>query len=141
MKLISIIPPISFSSCIAGFIKIAWDKNHCKMCETLNNECLSTIKKYFKFKSNENPFGMLEETLLLFFSSILYISIILLFEYKIFARLYQLGFNSIVGTDVDNKDNFEDPDVSVERDHVKAAITRSRSSRNNICQQVLNKPN
>lgn len=142
MKIISIIPPISFSSCIAGFIRIAWDKNHCKMCETLNKECLSTIQKYFEFRSNENPYGMLEETLLLFFSSILYITIIFLFEHKIFTRLYQLGFNSIAGIDVDNINNFEDPDVTVERDYVKVARTRSHSSRNKIfCHHVLNKSN
>lgn len=63
----------------------------------------------------------MEQTLFLLFSSILYIAIILLFDYKIFARLYQFCFNKIIGTDVGYKGDFEDPDIGDERDKVDAA--------------------
>lgn len=67
----------------------------------------------------------MEETLYLLFSSILYIAIILLFDYKIFARLYQFVFNTIVGTGIGYKKDDEDPDVGGERDKVDAAKSRS----------------
>lgn len=69
--------------------------------------------------------GILEETLFLMFSSILYIALIFLFDYKIFARLYQFGFNKVVGTGIGYKDDNEDPDVGGERDKVDAAKNRS----------------
>lgn len=68
---------------------------------------------------------MLEDFLFLLFSSILYITIILLFDYKVFARLYQLIFNQIVGTGVGFKDDNEDPDIGNERDKVDAAKCHS----------------
>jgi len=85
----------------------------------------SERKSYFVFKSDKNPNGILEETLFLLFSSILYISIILLFDYKIFHRLHQFVFNKIIGTGVSYKDMNEDPDVGGERDKVDAAKTCS----------------
>lgn len=63
----------------------------------------------------------MEDTLFLFFSSILYITIILLFDYKVFAHLYQMIFNKIVGTGIGYKDDNEDPDIGGERDKVDAA--------------------
>lgn len=86
---------------------------------------VSERKSYFVFKSDENPNAILEETLLLLFSSILYISIILFFDYKIFHRLHQFVFNKIIGTGVSYKDMNEDPDVGGERDKVDAAKTCS----------------
>lgn len=68
---------------------------------------------------------MLEDTLFLLFSSLLYITLILLFDYKVFARLYQMGFNKIVGTGIGYKDDNEDPDIGGERDKVDAAKSRS----------------
>lgn len=88
----------------------------------------SKQKYYFVFKSDENELGILEETLFLLFSSILYIVIILLFDYKIFARIYMFGFNKIVGTGVSYKSDNEDPDVSRERDKVNADKIRPRIS-------------
>lgn len=85
----------------------------------------SKSKSYFVFPSKGNDFGILEETLYLFFSSILYLVIILLFDYKIFARLYQLVFNTILGTGIGYKNDDEDPDVGGERDKVDAAKSRS----------------
>lgn len=90
----------------------------------------SKQKSYFVFASDENKSGILKETLFLLFSSILYIAIILLFDYKVFARLYQFGFNQIVGTGVGYKGDFEDPDVGDERDKVDAA--KSKNSCNYI---------
>lgn len=66
----------------------------------------------------------MEETLFLFFSSILYISILLLFDYKVFANLYRFCFNAIVGTDIDYKGDFEDPDVCNEKARVDSAKTK-----------------
>jgi len=83
----------------------------------------SKPKSYFVFKSDKNPYGILEETLFLFLSSILYISIILLSDYKIFHLLYQYAFNKIIGTGESYRDVNEDPDVSKERDKVNAAKT------------------
>jgi len=51
----------------------------------------------------------------------LYISILLLFDYKIFNRLYQYAFNKIIGTGVSYRDVNEDPDVGSERDRVNTA--------------------
>lgn len=85
----------------------------------------SKPKSYFVFKSEENASGILEETLFLLFSSVLYIAIIFLFDYKIFARLYQFCFNKVVGTGIGYKDDNEDPDVGGERDKVDAAKNRS----------------
>lgn len=51
--------------------------------------------------------------------------IILLFDYKVFARLYQLCFNIIVGTDSRYNDDFEDSDVDDEKKKVIAAQTKS----------------
>lgn len=82
-------------------------------------------QNYFEFKSDKNKSGILEESLFLLFSSILYIVIVLLFDYKIFARLYQLSFNAIVGSGEGYKDDNEDPDVGGERDKVDAAKTQS----------------
>jgi len=59
------------------------------------------------------------------FSSILYASIILLFDYKIFQRLHQIIFNKIIGTGISYKDVNEDPDVGGERDKVDAAKIHS----------------
>lgn len=84
----------------------------------------SKLKSYFVFKSDENQSGILEETLFLFFNSILYITIILFFDYKIFFRLYQYGFNAIVGTGIGFKEDTEDPDINGERDKVSAAKTK-----------------
>lgn len=44
----------------------------------------------------------------------------LLFDYKIFARLYQFGFNIIVGTGINDIDDNDDPDIGAERDKVDA---------------------
>lgn len=63
----------------------------------------------------------MEETLFLFFSSTLYIAILLLFDYKVFANMYQFCFNAIVGTDIGYKGDFEDPDVSNEKSRVDSA--------------------
>lgn len=51
--------------------------------------------------------------------------LIFLFDYKIFARLYQFGFNKILGTGVGYKEDNEDPDIGGERDKVDAAKSRS----------------
>lgn len=51
--------------------------------------------------------------------------IILLFDYKIFARLYQCGFNKIVDPGVIDKDDNEDPDIVIERNKVYDAKNRS----------------
>ncbi|CAH1731091.1 unnamed protein product [Aphis gossypii] len=121
------IPHFSYSMCICGFIQITWENNMCKICKSSNMiEICEDInsskpKSYFVFKSKKNPNGILEETLFLFFSSILYISILLLFDYKIFNRLYQYAFNKIIGTGVSYRDVNEDPDVGSERDRVNAA--------------------
>lgn len=61
--------------------------------------------------------------LFLFFSSILYIAIILLLDYKVFACVYQCCFNLVIGTDVGYKGDTEDPDVDHEREKVDAAKT------------------
>lgn len=53
-----------------------------------------TIHNYFSFEINKNQKPLLENTLFLLFSSILYIIIILSFEYDIFASL--LGFGNIL---------------------------------------------
>lgn len=80
---------------------------------------------YFEFKSKANPDGILEEVLYLLFSGFLYIIIIMLFDYKIFASLQQLGFNLIYGTGIVYKDDNEDPDIGGERDKVDAAKIHS----------------
>ncbi|XP_026811930.1 ATP-binding cassette sub-family A member 3-like isoform X2 [Rhopalosiphum maidis] len=126
-----IIPHFAYSSCISGFIQIAWENNMCKVCKSpfIVEKCKSIERKsYFVFKSDKNPDGILEETLFLLFSSILYIVIILLFDYKIFHRLYQFAFNEIIGTGVSYKDVNEDPDVGGERDKVDAAKTHSSNA-------------
>ncbi|XP_060852919.1 phospholipid-transporting ATPase ABCA3-like isoform X2 [Rhopalosiphum padi] len=126
-----IIPHFAYSSCISGFIQIAWENNMCKVCKSpfIVEKCKSIERKsYFVFKSDKNPNGILEETLFLLFSSILYIVIILLFDYKIFHRLYQFVFNEIIGTGVSYKDVNEDPDVGGERDKVDAAKTHSSNA-------------
>lgn len=71
----------------------------------------------------------MEGTLYLLFSSLLYIAIILLFDYKVFAYLYQLGFNLIYGTGIVYKDDNEDPDIGGERDKVDAAKSHSCNSK------------
>ncbi|XP_060873175.1 phospholipid-transporting ATPase ABCA3-like isoform X2 [Metopolophium dirhodum] len=132
--IVLIIPHFSYSSCISGFLQITWENNMCKVCKSplMNEMCKSAIfserKSYFVFKSDKNPNGILEETLFLLFSSILYISIILFFDYKIFHRLHQFVFNKIIGTGVSYKDMNEDPDVGGERDKVDAAKTCSNTA-------------
>ncbi|KAL5235297.1 hypothetical protein ACI65C_002707 [Semiaphis heraclei] len=132
--IVLIIPHFSYSSCISGFLQIAWENNMCKVCkspvtiELCKNAIYSERKSYFVFKSDKNPNGILEETLFLLFSSILYISIILLFDYKIFHRLYQFVFNKIIGTGISYKEMNEDPDVGGERDKVDAAKTLSNNA-------------
>jgi len=79
------------------------------------------------FASDENEFGILEETLFLLSSSILYITIVLLFDYKVFARLYQLILNTFIGTGDSYRDDSEDSDVSDEKDKVDAAKIKSSS--------------
>lgn len=135
MRIVSlIIPHFAYSACVAGFIKIAWENNMCKICKSsfTAEKCKSPIyserKSYFVFKSRENQNGILEETLFLLFSSILYITIILLIDYKIFHRLYQFVFNKIIGTGDSYKDVNEDPDVGGERDKVDAAKTHSNDA-------------
>lgn len=95
------------------------------LCFNILDAYGSKPKSYFVFKSEKNPYGILEETLFLFFSSILYISIILLFDYKIFNWLYQYAFNIIIGTGDSYRDVNEDPDVGSERDRVNAAKNHS----------------
>lgn len=90
----------------------------------------SERKSYFVFKSDEDPNGILEETLFLLFSSILYIFIILLFDNKIFHRLYQSIFNKIYDTGVSYRDINEDPDVGSERKKVGAAKTQPSNKLN-----------
>lgn len=94
----------------------------------LNLKCIgfdeSKQKSYFVFKSNENKNGILEETLFLIFSSVLYITIVLLFDYKIFARIHQYGSNVIFGTSIGDKEINEDPDIIDEKKKVDAAKTR-----------------
>eukprot|EP00102_Acyrthosiphon_pisum_P016671 XP_008187710.2 PREDICTED: ATP-binding cassette sub-family A member 1-like [Acyrthosiphon pisum] len=131
--IILIIPHFSFPLCLSGFIKITWENNMCKICKSpkMIEVCKaigSKRKSYFVFKSDEDPNGILEETLFLLLSSILYISVILLFDFKIFHRLYQYVFNKIYGTGVSYRDVNEDPDVSSERDKVNAAKTHSNSA-------------
>lgn len=53
-----------------------------------------------------------------------------MFDYKVFARAYQICFNKIVGTGIGYKGDTEDPDVGDERDKVDAAKT------NNSCNYV-----
>lgn len=84
-------------------------------------------KNYFVFASNENEFGILEETLFLLSSSILYITIVLLFDYKVFACLYQLILNTFIGTGDNYRNNSEDSDVTDEKDKVDAAKIKSLS--------------
>jgi len=149
-----IIPHFAYSACIARFIQIAWENNMCKICKSsftaekckskylifffilclprliilyfnILDPIYSERKSYFVFKSSENPNGILEETLFLLFSSIVYIIIILLIDYKIFHRLYQFVFNKIIGTGKSYRDVNEDPDVGGERDKVDAAKTHS----------------
>lgn len=81
----------------------------------------SNTKSYFVFASDENKYGILEETLFLFFSSALYMAIILLFDYKVFARLYQLFLNKIIGTDIGYTDESIDPNVKDEKNRVNLA--------------------
>lgn len=131
--IVLIVPHFSYSSCISGFLQITWENNMCKVCKSpfMDEKCkdmYSTRKSYFVFKSDKNPYGILEETLFLLFSSILYTSIILLFDYKIFHRIYQFVFNKIIGTGVSYKDMNEDPDVGGERDKVDAAKSLSNNS-------------
>lgn len=59
------------------------------------------------------------------FSSLLYILLILLFDCKIFLRIYQCGFNTIVASDRTDKDDNEDPDIGMERDKVNDAKNQS----------------
>ncbi|XP_026821418.1 ATP-binding cassette sub-family A member 3-like [Rhopalosiphum maidis] len=128
-----IIPHFSYSSCLVGFLLITWENNMCKVCKsTMVEMCTDAIgskpKSYFVFKSDKNPYGILEETLFLFLSSILYISIILLFDYKIFPLLYQYAFNKIIGTGESYRDVNEDSDVSKERDKVNVAKTHPNNA-------------
>lgn len=53
----------------------------------------------------------------------------MLFDYKVFAYLYQLGFNLIYGTGIVYKDDNEDPDIGGERDKVDAAKIHSCNSK------------
>lgn len=57
----------------------------------------------------------------------LYITIILLFDYKIFACIYQYGSIAIFGTGIGDKEVNEDPDISTERNKVNDAKTRPRN--------------
>lgn len=34
--IILIVPHFSYSSCIAGFIQVAWENNRCKICKSLD---------------------------------------------------------------------------------------------------------
>lgn len=135
VRILLLFPPFSFSSCVRGFISIVFDKNRCKLCKLPDYKCSETLESYFQFKSDNNPYGMLEETLFLLLSGVLFAAIILLFDYKIFARILQWGLNLIVGTEIGEQDHHEDPDVGVERDNVKAAKTRFC---NNTHQQISN---
>jgi len=149
--IVLIIPHFSFPLCLLGFLKITWANNMCKVCKSpkmievckgkflfffflffisnINNFNILAIgskrKNYFVFKSDEDPNGILEESLFLLLSSILYISIILLFDYKIFHPLYWYLFHKIYGAGVSYRDVNEDPDVGSERDKVNAAKTHS----------------
>ncbi|VVC36008.1 Hypothetical protein CINCED_3A013120 [Cinara cedri] len=129
--IIFIIPYFSYSSSITGFIDISWKNNRFKVCKSSNMEEASHGSvdskqiNYFEFQSNQNPDGILDQIFYMLSSSVLYIAIILLFDYKIFARLYQLGFNLIYGTGVVYKDDNEDPDIGGERDKVDAAKMHS----------------
>lgn len=84
--------------------------------------------RFFVFSSESNNFGILEETLYLFFSSVLYIAIILLLEHKLFARAYQCYLNMFIGTDVEYEDDCEDSDINDERNKVHSAINNDSSN-------------
>lgn len=140
-----IIPHFSYSACLAGFLEIAWENYRNQICDSsiktsnsekllstfmvinlcliLNLNFLGSTKSYFVFKSDENKNGILEESLFLFFSSILYITIILLYDFKIFTRSYQYGCNVIYGTGTGYKENNEDPDISEEKAKVDSEKT------------------
>lgn len=79
------------------------------------------LLNYFVFKSEENKYGILEETLCLLFSSILYIVLILFFEYKIFERLYHFSFDKKVDIYNTGVKDSEDPDINDERHKVDVA--------------------
>lgn len=86
---------------------------------------------YFVLPSEENKnHGILEETLFLLFSSIIYVAIILLFDYKVFGRVYQYFFNTVIGTDIGYKGDIKDLNVCDERYIVDAAST------DNLCNYV-----
>lgn len=51
----------------------------------------------------------------------MYILLILLFDYKVFSRIYQCGFNTIVASNHTDRDDNEDPDVTREKDKVNEA--------------------
>ncbi|XP_050431314.1 phospholipid-transporting ATPase ABCA3-like isoform X2 [Adelges cooleyi] len=129
--IVLLVPHFSYSSCIVGFVTISWENNRCKICKTPDMEeaCSGSAdfkpKKYFEFASTENPDGILSELLFLIFSSLIYYFFILLMDYKVFARMYQFIFNTIVGSGVSYKDDDEDPDVGGERDKVDAAKVRT----------------
>lgn len=146
--IVLMIPHLSYLSCITGFIQITWENTTCKLSKIME-ECYGLHfffvffftcwlfiwnvldsanfkpKSFFVFRTDENKYAILEETLFLLFSSILYIVLLVLIEYRIFARLHHFGFNIIVGTGVGYKSKDEDPDVGLERDRVKAAVSRS----------------
>lgn len=65
---------------------------------------------------------MLVEALFLLLSSELFVTIVLLFDNKIFTRLLQWGLILVIGTDVNEQDHHEDPYVAFERDNVKAVL-------------------
>ncbi|VVC36007.1 ABC transporter-like,P-loop containing nucleoside triphosphate hydrolase,AAA+ ATPase domain,ABC [Cinara cedri] len=133
-----IIPHFSYSSCITGFIEIAWHNNKCKVCKSpdmpkiCQNSDNSEPRNYFEFESDTNPDGILKPTLCLLFSGLLYISIILIHDYKIFACLYQMAINSTIGTNISYKDDNEDPDVSCEQKKVDAAKNKLHSEKSPI---------
>lgn len=60
-------------------------------------------------------------------------AIISLFDYKVFARLYQYCFNKIAGTDPGYKGDFIDPDVDKEIARVDAAKNNFSS---NLIEQI-----
>lgn len=95
---------------------------------------------FFEFKSDKNPYGILEETIFLLFSSVLYMVLILLFEYKIFARLYQFRFNKTVeindATTICNE-NIQDPDIDDERK--KVDFTKKHFGRQNLLRNMIEK--
>lgn len=86
---------------------------------------MSDLNKFLLKPPEDYRVGILKETLMIGFSSLLFIILILLLEYKIFARLYQFIFNKFIGTSISYKDENEDPDIRGERDQVNTAKNRS----------------